>query len=234
MRVGGIQWMTLLDYPDRVAATVFTAGCNLRCPFCHNAELVLPELIAESSQELGDVFFDALSERAGFLDAVVLSGGEPTLQPDLPSVLREIRAMGFLTKLDTNGTYPDILEALLNEGLLDFVAMDIKGPREAYADLVGVPVDLAAIGRSIELLRTSGLPYEFRTTCAPGIDGYDIEQIVDWIDGSHSYWLQRFQAPEGKRLVDDAMRLNDALKRDALETVWHRVQGRFGSGGVRV
>ena len=90
MRVGGIQWMTLLDYPDHVAATVFTAGCNLRCPFCHNAELVLPELIEGSSQELGDVFFDALSERAGFLDAIVLSGGEPTLQPDLPSVLRSI------------------------------------------------------------------------------------------------------------------------------------------------
>ena len=161
MKIVGIQKLTLLDYPGKVACTVFLNGCNFRCPYCHNAEL------------LGDVepvmsvdgLLAFLQKRRGILDGVCITGGEPTLHPELPELLRSIRELGFAVKLDTNGYRPEVLGALLGEGLLDYVAMDLKNGPDAYAETVGLPaVDLDRVGESIRLLLDSGTEFELRTT----------------------------------------------------------------------
>lgn len=233
MVIGGIQWTTLLDYPERIAATVFTAGCNFRCPFCHNPELVLPELVPGAGRDLDENFFDELGTRRGFLDALVISGGEPTLQPDLLDILERVKQMGFLTKLDTNGTAPDLIGEALQRDLLDYIAMDIKAPVEKYEAMTGVPVDLVMIQRSASIIMESAVPYEFRTTVAPGLGQSDLLEIGGWIDGACAYWLQEFQAPACRRLVDDGWKTKSALSADELVASWTLLRDRFHSGGVR-
>jgi len=233
MIVGGVQWTTLLDYPDRIAAVVFTAGCNFRCPFCHNPELVLPELVARLDSSLDESFFTELEEREGFLDAVVISGGEPTLQPDLPDVLARIKDLGYLIKLDTNGSQPDLLQQAIEDGLVDFVAMDIKAPPNLYDKLSGVSVNVAAIERSIAIITRRAPRYEFRTTAAPGLSHDDLIQIGDWIKSGKGYWIQEFRKPDDKELVDESYREMAALRKIDLEAVWDQLRDRFDSGGVR-
>ena len=233
MWIGGIQWTTLLDYPGRVAATVFTAGCNFRCPFCHNPELVLPDRVSKGRTLLGESFFSALRDRRGFLDAVVLSGGEPTVQPDLPEVCQRIKDLGYLVKLDTNGTMPDVLAGLLHDHLIDYVAMDLKAPLEDYSQLTGVPVRKETIRRSIDLLQSEAPAHEFRTTVAPGLTAEDLIRLAEEVDGSPAYWLQAFRVPVGKGLVDDSCLERGTLDRADLETLWGEIQGHFQSGGVR-
>lgn len=233
MIVGGVQWMTLLDYPDYIAATVFTAGCNFRCPFCHNPELVLPEFVSQSSAGLDESFFTELEARKGFLDAVVISGGEPTLQPDLPKILARIKSLGYLIKLDTNGSRPDLIHRILESGWVDFVAMDIKAPPDTYDELSGSSVDISAIEASIATIARLAPRYEFRTTVAPGLSQDDLIRIADWIESGQGYWLQEFQVPVDKALVDEGYRDKTALRRDDLEAVWDRLRDRFDSGGVR-
>jgi len=233
MIVGGVQWTTLLDYPDRIAAVVFSAGCNFRCPFCHNPELVLPELVAQLGSSLDESFFTELKERKGFLDAVVISGGEPTLQPDLPEVLARIKALGYLIKLDTNGSQPDLLQQTIENGLVDFVAMDIKAPSNLYDELSGVSVDMATIERSIAIIRRRAPRYEFRTTAAPGLSCDDLIRIGDWIESGTGYWIQEFRKPDDKELVDESYREMAALRKNDLEAVWDQLRDRFDSGGVR-
>jgi len=233
MIVGGIQWTTLLDYPGRIAATVFTAGCNFRCPFCHNPELVLPELVSEVGRHLDEEFFDELRIRRGFLDALVISGGEPTLQPDLLEILDRVKQMGFLTKLDTNGTAPDLIHEALERGLLDFIAMDIKAPAASYEAIAGVTVDMLSIQRSVSILMASAIQVEFRTTVAPGLGQTDLLEIGAWIEGAQAYWLQEFQAPANKRLVDESWKEKQALSESELDTIWQQLRDRFHTGGVR-
>jgi len=233
MIVGGVQWMTLLDYPDHLAATVFTAGCNFRCPFCHNPELVLPELVSQSSAELDESFFTELEARKDFLDAIVISGGEPTLQPDLREVLAWVRDLGYLIKLDTNGSRPDLIHHILESGLVDFVAMDIKAPPDAYDELSGSSVDITAIEASMATIARLAPRYEFRTTVAPGLSQDDLIRIGDWIESGQGYWLQEYQAPVAKALVDESYRDKTALTTDSLEAVWGRLRDRFDAGGVR-
>lgn len=233
MIIGGIQWMTLLDYPGCVAATLFTAGCNFRCPFCHNSELVLPDLVTTIGVKLEADVFDELSERRGFLDAIVISGGEPTLQPDLLPVLSRIKSLGYLVKLDTNGSRPDVIQDILEKGLADYIAMDIKAPVYKYQEMAGVPVNTDRIQQSVSLIQQSGRQYEFRTTAAPGLSEGDLLRIGDWIAGSDAYWLQTFRAPSEKRLVDETCRESDALKKNDLEAVWNQLRDRFDGGGVR-
>ena len=233
MRIGGIQWMSLIDYPDHIAATVFTVGCNFRCPFCHNPELVLPELVVKASGALKDDFFDELAERRGFLDGIVISGGEPTLQPDLLSVLERIKHLGFLIKLDTNGSQPDVIRHVLDKDLVDFFAMDMKAPLYRYDELAGVAVDAAAITVSISLIRDRARDYEFRTTVAPGLGPEDLIEIGTWLDGAHGYWLQEFQTPASKQLVDVRCADQPALKKDDLEAAWTTLRDRFDVGGIR-
>ncbi len=192
MNIQGIQKLTLLDYPDHMACTVFTGGCNMRCPFCHNASLVLRP--GENPAYFEEEIYAFLKKRQGVLDGVAITGGEPLLQHDLREFILRVRDLGFAVKLDTNGSYPDRLEALMREGLLDYVAMDIKNSREKYAQTVGVPhFDVAPIEQSIALLRGSGVPFELRTTVVKQLhSAEDIEDMGVWLAGDHKHYLQGF------------------------------------------
>lgn len=192
MIIHGFQKMTLLDYPGRVACTVFTAGCNFRCPFCHNAGLVthLDTAARIDEQEI----LSYLVKRQGILDGVCITGGEPTLQRDLPDFIRRIRELGYVVKLDTNGADPQTLAALLDEGLLDYVAMDVKNCPERYAETVGIKdFDLAPVQKSIELLLSGRVDFEFRTTVTDELHTpQDIGALAAWIKGAPRYFLQPF------------------------------------------
>lgn len=182
----------MVDFPGKLAATVFTGGCDLRCPFCHNAPLVTRA--AEQPELLRQEVLDFLQSRQGLLDGVVLSGGEPLLHPDAAEFLREVRDLGFAVKLDTNGCHPSALAGILDRGLVDYVAMDIKNSPEKYPETVGVPnFDLGPVEESVRLLRDSGVDYEFRTTVVQGLHTpADIRAIGRWLEGSPRYFLQRF------------------------------------------
>ena len=216
-----------------MAALVYTAGCNLRCPFCHNSELVLPEEVSRLSFIEENEIVALLTDRQAFLDGVVISGGEPTIQSDLLRFTEQIKSLGFLVKLDTNGTRPEVLEALLEARLLDYVAMDLKGPATRYDELAGVPVEIDTIKRAIRLIIERAPDYEFRTTVAPTLTAEDIEQATTLIAGAKRYILQRFVLPEGKRLVDISWEGKAALSEEELHTVWERIKPKFGDGGVR-
>jgi pyruvate formate lyase activating enzyme len=162
MKIGGLQKISLIDYPGRISAIVFTQGCNFRCPYCHNPELVDPAQYGPILSEEEVISF--LEKRRGKLDAVTVTGGEPTLQPDLDRFLQEIKGMGYLTKIDTNGSNPDVLERLIRGRLVDYLAMDVKGPLQKYERIANVKVKTAKIRRSIELITASGIEHEFRTT----------------------------------------------------------------------
>ena len=191
MKIGGLQKLTLLDFPGRCACTVFTVGCNLRCPFCHNAPLVTeqPPALIDPQEVLA-----LLQKRRGVLDGVCFTGGEPLLHPDLHDLIREIRGMGFAVKLDTNGTFPDRLQALIDEGLLDYVAMDIKNAPDRYAETVGVPgFDVKNIEQSVRILQSGKVPFEFRTTVVRELHtAKDFQKIADWLQGDELYFLQQF------------------------------------------
>ena len=193
MRLGGVQKLTLLDFPEHVACTVFTLGCNLRCPFCHNASLVVPER-ALPDEMPEEAFFDFLQSRKKVLDGVCITGGEPLLQPDIVDFIKKIRALGFAVKLDTNGTLPHVLKPILDEKLVDYVAMDIKNSPARYAETVGVPgFDVRKIEESLALLRASGIPFELRTTVVAELhDDTAIQDIGGWIAGDQKYFLQSF------------------------------------------
>ena len=191
MKIGGLQKMTLLDYPGKVACTVFLSGCNLRCPFCHNAGLVLPEQMAPDMTQ--EELLQFLTQRTGKLDGVCITGGEPTIHPDLPQLIREIRNLGYSVKLDTNGTNPQMLEALIDAGELDYVAMDVKNCPQRYAETCGGAQVLDAVEASKDLLLRGRVDYEFRTTvCKPFHDPQAIRSLAQWIAGAKRYFLQTF------------------------------------------
>lgn len=183
----------MVDFPGKLAATVFTGGCNLRCPFCHNA-LLVNRLEENPETHSVEEVLDFLKKRKGFLDGVVLSGGEPLLQSGAADFLAAIKAMGFAVKLDTNGCYPEKLKEILDRGLVDYVAMDIKNSREKYALTVGIPAfDITPIEQSVQLLKNSGIDYEFRTTIVKEFHtAQDLVSIGQWLDGSPRYFLQQF------------------------------------------
>jgi pyruvate formate lyase activating enzyme len=183
--------MTLLDYPGRIACTVFLSGCDMRCPFCHNSELVdgtAPAIMEE--EEL----LSFLEKRRGLLDGVAFTGGEPCLQKNLPELMRKIREMGFAIKLDTNGNHPDMLEKMISEGLVDYVAMDIKNSPEKYAVTCGLEtLDLTKIRQSVEILKSGRVDYEFRTTVVAQFhEENDFRLIGQWLQGAKRYFLQSF------------------------------------------
>ena len=192
MLISGLQKLTLLDFPGRVACTVFTGGCNYRCPFCHNASLVLPERIAHDTDEEAVLAF--LKKRVGVLDGVAVTGGEPLLRPDLPRLLERIKALGYAVKLDTNGSHPAALRALTADGLVDHVAMDIKNSPTAYAATVGVPeLDLTPVAESAAFLLSGAVDYEFRTTAVAEFHtDASFAAIAQWIAGAKRYYIQCF------------------------------------------
>ena len=190
MNVQGYQKLTLLDFPGRTACTVFTGGCNLRCPFCHNAGLVRTPL---AGPNLTDEVLAYLQKRKGILDGVCVTGGEPLLQPDLEHFLRQIKEMGYAVKLDTNGMLPQRLAGVLATNLVDYVAMDIKSSPDGYAAATGTDADVSAVTDSLSILRQSGIPYELRTTAVRGIHTEaDFHAIGEWIGDVPAYFIQRF------------------------------------------
>ena len=192
MKLYGLQKLTLLDFPEKVACTVFLGGCNLRCPFCHNSVLVFPEPDDETMTE--EAFFRFLDKRAGVLDGVAVTGGEPLLTSDVLPFLERIKAKGFAVKLDTNGSFPKRLREAVDNGLVDYVAMDIKNSPEKYAVTCGLPVfDLGKVQQSVRFLLDGTIPYEFRTTVVDEFhEAADMEAIGKWIAGARAYYLQNF------------------------------------------
>lgn len=213
--IGGLQKSSLIDYPGKISAVIFTQGCNFRCPYCHNPELV------EKKQETGNrnegvrergkegklglpsllpsfLLLEFLNSRKGKLDGVVITGGEPTLHPDLPEFIKQIKELGFAVKLDTNGTNPEMLKQLIDEKLIDYVAMDIKAPIDKYSEIVCAKVDTGKILKSIEILKTGNIAYEFRTTVVKSqknssfLARADFFKIGALIQGAPKYYLQRF------------------------------------------
>ena len=191
MKIGGLQKTTLLDFPGHVAATIFTDGCNFRCPFCPNSDLL--EFGAEPAFTEEEVL-KFLAKRKGILEGLAITGGEPTLQPDLRDFILRVRKMGYLVKLDTNGSRPDVLKGLCEDGLIDYVAMDIKTCKERYPEVAGIPsVNIGAIMESVDFLKKGTLPYEFRTTVVKELHSIeDFEMIGPWISGCPNYYLQNF------------------------------------------
>jgi len=198
VKVGGVQKFSLIDYPGKFSCVVFTQGCNFRCPWCHNPELVYPHLFKDTISESHIINF--LSSRRSKLEAVVITGGEPTVQPDLVEFVETVKRMGFLVKLDTNGSNPDILEDLLKSKLIDYVAMDIKAPPEKYSLLTGVDVDIRTIFRSIDVIERLAQAYEFRTTFVPSLlSEDDICKIKQMIKDESRYRVQQYRCPRSKR-----------------------------------
>lgn len=193
MKIMGLQKLTLLDFPEHMACTVFTGGCNFRCPFCHNAGLVTATDYESVINE--NEFFDFLKKRQGILDGVCITGGEPTLQPDLENFILKIRALGYAVKLDTNGFLPDRLISLADRGLIDYVAMDIKSSPKGYSLATGIKdFDIAPIKRSVEFLLKGNIKFEFRTTVVRELHTeQDILDIAKWLKGSEQYYLQKFE-----------------------------------------
>nr|WP_295679201.1 anaerobic ribonucleoside-triphosphate reductase activating protein [uncultured Lachnoclostridium sp.] len=192
MKISGLQKLTLLDYPGHLACTVFTAGCNFRCPFCQNASLVLPS--KEISQYREEEILNFLSSRKHILEGLCISGGEPTMQPDLTDFIRKVKSMEYSVKLDTNGTHPKLLRELIEDQLIDMVAMDIKNSKESYPKTSGIEIlNINSIEESVDLLKEGRIPYEFRTTIVRELHTKkDMDDIGKWLYGSSPYYLQAF------------------------------------------
>ena len=203
MRIGGFQKISLIDYPGKIAAVVFTQGCNFRCPFCHNLDLVLPSCF-HSPMEEGEII-SFLATRMGKLQGVVVTGGEPTLQSDLDDFIRKIKTMGFAVKLDTNGSRPHVIKNLIDQKLIDFIAMDIKAPIERYPEISRVNINPDFIKESVEIITGSGMSYQFRTTFPkPLLSDVDLPGIMSLVNkGAQHFCLQPFVPRES--ILDDSL-----------------------------
>lgn len=225
MRIAGFQKLTLLDFPSKVSCIIFTQGCNFRCPYCQNSGL-----IGHENEELIDEeeIFSYLNKRKGVIDGVVISGGEPTVQSDLASFMKKIKDMGFLVKLDTNGTNPDLIEKLIKEKLVDYIAMDVKNSIPLYKDVTGVKPLVEKLKRSIEIIRNSSIDHEFRTTIIRNIHDIDkIETICSYVNGDKMY-LQNFEQSEnvlGKNL--------ESFSREELIKISQIMKGKYPNVKVR-
>jgi len=189
VNIQGIQKLSLLDFPGKVAATIFTGGCNLRCPFCHNAGLVKTPT---ANNNMKDDVIKYLASRRSLLDGICITGGEPLIQPDLEDFIREVREMGYSLKLDTNGSFPDKLAHILESDLVDYVAMDVKSAPDTYSAAVGADTDFTVFARSIELLKNSAIPHEFRTTAVKGIHTVSDFESIGKLLGDEAYFIQSF------------------------------------------
>ena len=191
MNINGLQKMTLLDFPGRVACTVFLSGCDFRCPFCHNSELLdsSADVVMDDSELLS-----FLDKRRGLLDGVCFTGGEPLLRRELPELIKKIKEKGFAVKVDTNGNHPELLQQIISDGLVDYIAMDIKNCPEKYCSTIGLEsFDISNINKSIKMLIESDMEYEFRTTCVKEMhEESDFYKIGEWIKGAKHYFLQSF------------------------------------------
>jgi pyruvate formate lyase activating enzyme len=233
--IGGLQKVTLVDYPAKVACTVFLSGCNFRCPFCYSQELVLAESAKYHPQMDEDYFFSFLEERKGMLDGCVICGGEPTINPDLPLFLKKIKDLGYSIKLDTNGSNPEMINELIDEKLIDYIAMDIKAPLDQakYRIVTGTDIDVDKIKKSVELIKNSGIDYEFRSTVVPGIHTReDIMQMAKDIAPAKRYFLQQFR--NDKETLDPSLNnINPNYPDDFLPNIEQEIMGLFGEFRIR-
>lgn len=206
MKIAGFSKTSFVDYPGKIACVVFTPNCNMKCWYCQNKHILSEDVdIIEEN-----IIFDYLKKRKDMLGAVVISGGEPTIQSDLPEFIKTVKDLGFLVKLDTNGTNPDMIKNLLESELLDYIAMDVKAPLNKYFETTGVPVDINAITASIDIIMSCSIPYEFRTTFAPTLNTDDVEKLGELIKGTKAYYLQQYRLSEktdmlahGRNYVED-------------------------------
>ena len=228
MKIYGFQKMTLLDFPGHVAATVFTGGCNLRCPFCHNAALVT-EIDPTSVYDPDDIL-SFLSKRTSLLDGVAITGGEPLMQVDICGFIKKIREMGYKVKLDTNGSYPDKLNEIVEQRLVEYIAVDIKNSKEKYALTTGIKdYDLKPFEQSLDILRNTDIEHEFRTTVVKELHTVeDIKKIGEWINGEKNYYLQNFV--DSGNLIGDGF---SAVSRETLEKMKETALPYFQNVGIR-
>jgi pyruvate formate lyase activating enzyme len=191
MKIGGFQEISLLDYPDTISAIIWTIGCNFRCPYCYNKQLVLNEIKNISE----DKIFNFLEERKGKIEGVTITGGEPLLQKDIEIFIKKVKTLGYLVKIDTNGSFPKKLDKLINENLVDYIAMDIKAPKNKYNMLSGINTNIKKIEESVKIVRNKSDYYEFRTTIIPRfLEKNDIIEIAEWLRGAKKFYLQQFKS----------------------------------------
>lgn len=222
MLIGGLQKTSLLDFPGKISAIVFTAGCNFRCGYCHN-----PDLIRKPTC-IKDVF-EFLNSRKGRLDGVVITGGEPCLQRDLPEFVQKVKAMGYAVKLDTNGSFPDMLEKTLP--YLDYIAMDIKAPLEKYSQITNTPVNTCDILKSIRIIQNSGVDYEFRTTVLKNqISFEDFDKIGELLHGSKRYFLQKFVP---SKILDESLREQKSYSNEEFRDIMYNLSHHIAEVHLR-
>jgi pyruvate formate lyase activating enzyme len=190
MKIGGIQKTSLLDYPDVISAIIWTVGCNFRCPFCYNKDIVLGNVQLIPEKEI----FSFLEKRKGMLEGLVITGGEPFLQKDITNFCENVKKLSYLIKIDTNGTFPEKLIEFIDKKLIDYVAMDVKAPKKKYDKLANAKVNTKKIEESIKILKDSKIDYEFRTTFVPELlTKNDVIEIAEWLKGSKRFYLQQFK-----------------------------------------
>ena len=228
MQISGVQKLTLLDYPLKTSCIVFSPFCNFRCPYCYNSDFVIPSKIEKIKDIFipENIFFNFLKTRIGFLDAVVVSGGEPTLQNDLIDFVKKIKELGFLVKIDSNGTNAEILKKLFNEKLIDYIAMDIKAPIEKYKQVVGATVNLENIKESMEFIKTCGIDYEFRTTVVKeqlGLD--DLDNIGKMLLNTNKYYLQKFR--KDSETLDKSFQQNTTYTDLEFKEICDKLKGKY-------
>ncbi len=227
--IKGIQKLSLIDYPGKLCATVFLGGCNFRCPYCYNVSLVLePEKLRIIPEE---EVLDFLSERKGFLDGICVGGGEPTIHGELPAFLSRVKGLNFLVKVDTNGSRPRMLRRLTDEKLVDYIAMDVKAPLRKYGEIVRAEVNIDHIKESIELIKASGIDYEFRITAVPGLTGEeDLVEIVQMLKSSKRFVIQQFKPG---RTLDESFKDITPYPLERLDKFRQRITPFFKERKVR-
>ncbi len=229
MEIGGFQKISLIDYPGKLACIVFLSGCNFRCPWCYSPELVLPEKIKKQPKISEADIFNFLKERKSLLEGVVVCGGEPTIYKDLPEFIRKIKKTGFLVKLDTNGSNPGVLKKLIDENLVNYIAMDIKLPKKRYKEVFKGEVE--NIEKSIAILKKNKIDYEFRTTIVPTIHSkIDILEMAKWIKGAKKYYLQNLRA---EKTIDSKFEEVKPYPQEFLEEIKKEINSFFGICEIR-
>ena len=222
MKIGGLQKTSLLDYPGKISAIIWTVGCNFKCPFCYNPQLVKGEVELIDENKI----FSFLKKRKNLLEAVSITGGEPLLQQDIVGFTEKLKKMGYLVKIDTNGTFPDRLEKLLDEKLVDYVSMDVKAPLEKYNELTGVKVNVSKIKKSIEIIKNQASDYEFKTTIIPSfLSKEDIVKIAELLKNSKRYYLQQFK--NDTPLISEDLRQIKPYPREYLEGIIEQIKSFF-------
>ncbi|MBN1543888.1 anaerobic ribonucleoside-triphosphate reductase activating protein [Candidatus Woesearchaeota archaeon] len=230
--IAGIERTSLVDWPEKICSTIFIAGCNFRCPFCHNSELVLPEKIENIEAMTENELLTALVERKRFIDGVCITGGEPLMSPDIVKLIHKMKDKGFAVKLDTNGSVPTLLKKIIDEKLVDYVAMDIKAPKERYGEATGINANTKLIEESIKILKESSIDHEFRTTVVKGLLAKeDIIAIGEWIKGAKAYYLQQFMSTE--KTLSPEYHKKQSYTPEELGEMLDAVKKNFKKTGIR-